>query len=223
MYTRGPHLSTGKIRALTMPDWLTLPGPTGTLAGHFDGRHRVPDQNQQICSGHNDETHLPTKQPAPQAYARLSCPHGEQERPRDFESPAAQGPGQALSVTRATRSQRRFRIPSSGRLRHAADFQAVFDRAARVGDALFTVLARPNDAGRPRLGLAVSVKSAGNAVRRNRIKRAARESFRLIQHELGNIDLVVLARRGIDTRDGARMRSSLARLYKNVNKKCKRS
>lgn len=85
------------------------------------------------------------------------------------------------------------------------------------------MLARPNDVGRPRLGLAISVKGAGNAVRRNRAKRAARESFRLVQNELASLDLVVLSRRGLDTGSAPAMRAELERLFVSVNKKCKKS
>ena len=40
-----------------------------------------------------------------------------------------------------------------------------------------------NDVGYPRLGLSVS-KKCGNAVTRNRIKRLARQAFRLNQHDI---------------------------------------
>ncbi len=91
-----------------------------------------------------------------------------------------------------------------------------------MGDALFSVLGRSNGLGVPRLGLAISVKTAGTAVRRNRIKRAARETFRIIQHDLSGTDVVVMARRGITTRTSAEMRASLEKLFRSISKKCAR-
>ena len=67
-------------------------------------------------------------------------------------------------------------------------------KAAVSSDALFTVIARPNGLGRARLGLAVGVRAAGNAVNRNRVKRVVREAFRHIHQELPAVDLVVNAR-----------------------------
>lgn len=49
---------------------------------------------------------------------------------------------------------------------------------------------RPNDLAHARLGLIVSRRVAPHATLRNRYKRLMRETFRLSQHELGNLDVV---------------------------------
>ncbi len=57
-----------------------------------------------------------------------------------------------------------------------------------------TVYGLPNGLGYPRLGMSVGRK-VGNAVRRNRIRRLIRESFRLLQHDFPQgYDLVVVVR-----------------------------
>ena len=50
---------------------------------------------------------------------------------------------------------------------------------------------KPNVLNRPRLGLVVGKKTAKLAVDRNYMKRVLRELFRLNQHHLPSLDLVV--------------------------------
>ncbi|MBT8135642.1 MAG: ribonuclease P protein component [Gammaproteobacteria bacterium] len=107
------------------------------------------------------------------------------------------------------------------RLATREDFDRVFKNcSSRSTDALFTVLALPNDHTYPRLGLAVSKKAAGNAVRRHRLKRRVRESFRLNQHALPGTDIVVIARPGVSRHDGQKVASSLAAHWNRISEKC---
>jgi len=64
---------------------------------------------------------------------------------------------------------------------------AVYARGRRIGDGFFAVTVTSNQAGAPRLGLAVAVRAAGGAVARNRIRRLIRESFRLHQAGRGRM------------------------------------
>ena len=85
------------------------------------------------------------------------------------------------------------------------------------------VIARPNGLGHPRLGLAVGVKAAGNAVNRNRIKRVVRNAFRLRQAELPAIDLVVNARAAARLASNAQIDASVAALWARIRERCARS
>lgn len=114
------------------------------------------------------------------------------------------------------------RFRPTDRLRTRAAFTRVFRRNLRSSDKLFTVLARPVD-GRARLGLAVSVRAAGGAVSRNRIKRLVRESFRHHRSRLPDADIVVMARPGIAAEDNRRIRASLLGHWKRIAKGCERS
>ena len=114
----------------------------------------------------------------------------------------------------------RLTLPARLRLRHKGDFDVAYARGRRTGDGLFSVTVMRNDVGAPRLGLAVAVKVAGGAVPRNRLRRIIRESFRLHQHQLPAVDLVVSARPPARTAAAAALRASLAALWKKVGKQC---
>jgi ribonuclease P protein component len=88
-----------------------------------------------------------------------------------------------------------LRLGPASRLHGKRAFSRVFEgRGGRKHLGPVTVYLRPNEAGRPRLGLSVS-RRVGKAVTRNRIKRLIREAFRLGQHDWhGAYDLVVVVR-----------------------------
>lgn len=80
------------------------------------------------------------------------------------------------------------------RLLTADDYRRVFKKPQRFSDRFFTLLVSPNGAEIARLGLAVAKKHIKQATGRNRLKRLARESFRLRQQQLAGLDIVVLPR-----------------------------
>jgi ribonuclease P protein component len=88
-----------------------------------------------------------------------------------------------------------FSFPSQLRIKKPAEYKKVFARPVKSTDQYFTLLAIKNDYDHPRLGLAIAKKNVKKAVQRNVIKRTVRENFRKQQQCLGNIDIVVLARK----------------------------
>lgn len=85
------------------------------------------------------------------------------------------------------------------------------------------MLTRPNTFGHARLGLAVGIRAAGNAVNRNRVKRLARESFRHRYLELPAVDLVVNARPAAGKATNPEIRASLAVHWDRIVRRCARS
>lgn len=114
----------------------------------------------------------------------------------------------------------RFGFPKERRLRRPSEFEAVHGEGRRFADGFFTVTLRPNGRATPRLGLAVSLKATGNAVARNRVRRLARESFRVHQHSLPAVDVVVAARPRVREASARDLRASLAGLWKRIAKQC---
>ncbi len=100
------------------------------------------------------------------------------------------------------------------------EYRRVFSDGQRSVDDLFLVLARANRLSYARLGLAVSKKNSRRAVDRNRIKRVIRESFRIHQHHLAGIDLVVVTRRGVSRVDNSGCFDSLRQHWQRVANKC---
>jgi ribonuclease P protein component len=109
-----------------------------------------------------------------------------------------------------------FCFPNQLRLRTPADYKKVFANPSKSVDKYFTVLAVENRLNYPRLGLAIAKKSIKTAVARNRIKRAARESFRLQRQLIGNFDFVVLARGDALTAPSLILKKSLDRHWLKV-------
>ncbi|MBF0471865.1 MAG: ribonuclease P protein component [Gammaproteobacteria bacterium] len=95
------------------------------------------------------------------------------------------------------------------------DFAPVFKQGKRYHSRELTLFCHPNGRSYPRLGLGISKKSLKRAVDRNRVKRQIREQFRLRLQQLGGVDLVITAKRGI-VADRARIRGELDKLWGKV-------
>ncbi|MCZ6837565.1 MAG: ribonuclease P protein component [Planctomycetota bacterium] len=76
-----------------------------------------------------------------------------------------------------------YGFPRSLRLTEKTLFLEVYDRRRKVHAGPLVVYGKPNGGPHPRLGMSIGRK-VGGAVRRNRIRRLVRESFRLMQHDL---------------------------------------
>jgi len=109
------------------------------------------------------------------------------------------------------------------RLRCAADYKGVFDGALfKVHQPHFLFLAKITEQPNSRLGLVVAKKKVRRAHERNRIKRLARESFRLNQHEIDDLDIVVMPKLGIESVSNAELYAQLqiawSKLQRLLNK-----
>ena len=109
-------------------------------------------------------------------------------------------------------------FPREVRLLTPEDYDQVFKKPVRAGCNGMLVLARKNELSHPRLGLIVPKKVLKRAVWRNRVKRLVRESFRLSQDSLPNVDLVFLAKPGIGDLSNRDLTSALTRLWAQISR-----
>lgn len=106
-------------------------------------------------------------------------------------------------------------FPRSRRVLASADFTRGFADGQRLSTRFFR--AHWRSGGAPaRLGLAVSRKVDKRAVVRNRIKRCARESFRLACSRMPDGDAVLVARREAAAASSAALRADLASLWQRL-------
>ena len=109
------------------------------------------------------------------------------------------------------------------RLRCAADYKGVFDGALfKVHQPHFLFLAKVTEQPHSRLGIVVAKKKVRRAHERNRIKRLARESFRLHQQNIELLDIVVMPKMGIDTISNAELHQQLQFAWQKLQRLVKK-
>jgi len=109
------------------------------------------------------------------------------------------------------------KFSKESRLLTLTEYQRVFSKGKKSSDRYFTVFADENCFLKPRLGLAISRKCSKKAVVRNRLKRVAREYFRSNQHEMRNLDLIVIGRPKSTDVGNEILRSSLQAHFARLN------
>jgi ribonuclease P protein component len=115
------------------------------------------------------------------------------------------------------------KFPRLHRLKSAMEFKQVWRSAKRFSTQYITIYSCPNNLGFSRLGLSISKKHIRNATDRNRIKRVARETFRLNQTRLGNKDMVVVAYKGANLLSKPEQQQRFQDLWKRIGAQSKKT
>ena len=84
-------------------------------------------------------------------------------------------------------------LNKKNRLKKKHDFENVFKKGKAVKGSFLFIKYRKNKLGVSRFGFVVSAKVAGNAVKRNKIRRILSEAVRGIVDGLGGYDIIVFA------------------------------
>lgn len=120
----------------------------------------------------------------------------------------------------AERRARPLGLPPERRVRRAAEFKRLYAQGQRLSAAGFTAVVLANARGAPRLGLSIAARVLRRAVERNRMRRLIRESFRLHQHALPALDIVIGLRATPGGADNAQLRRSLEKLWRKISDLC---
>jgi len=159
------------------------------------------------------ETHLSAQQAQARTHPRLPNSHEEQRRTRHPEPPPQQG---TQAPERLSLTARPLSLPRNRRLLTRRQFDSTMKEGRRHRDEYFTVYTRSNGLDHGRLGMTVSRRVSAAAVGRNRIRRQIRESFRLNQHALPGIDVVVMANSRAAAGDNTTLRQALNKHWKRL-------
>lgn len=149
----------------------------------------------KLYSGQGHEKNLPTQHIEAQTHSRISSQNGNEKRSASDSAPPSQGAQAPECLIDSAFKKAEFGFPRHLHLLKAGEFDAVFKQNAyRASSRELLLLARPNDLAYPRLGLVVAKRQVRLSVRRNRLKRVLRETFRHHQQALGSHDIVALVR-----------------------------
>ena len=114
-----------------------------------------------------------------------------------------------------------FKLSKQAKLTKADDFSSVFNFRKRITSTHLVIHYQPNLHQRPRIGLVVSKKAAKLAVSRNYIRRVLRELFRLKQHEIAHVDLILRVQKKFTKSDFIEVTKEFDMLISKLNQKAK--
>ena len=84
-------------------------------------------------------------------------------------------------------------LPPELRLKHQAEFSHVLGKRLRLFSRFYTISYLSNAKPHSRIGFVISKRQVKKAHDRNRLRRIAKEAFRLRQDEIFGLDLVIMA------------------------------
>jgi ribonuclease P protein component len=108
-----------------------------------------------------------------------------------------------------------YQFNRESRLLTPDDFQKVFKKAKRFNSQHITLLLTPATAN-SRIGFAIAKKRIKLAVQRNRIKRIVRDSYRLKKSQLPNVDMVIMAKTGIEKLENQAIHQQIEKIWQKI-------
>lgn len=103
------------------------------------------------------------------------------------------------------------------RLLSPAQFRVVFDAPEKkIHQSHLMAFIKKNEVGHARLGMAITKKKVPTAVKRNVIKRQAREGFRLQSHELLDVDIVIIIKKPLNGLSKKELKNQIFNIFKKI-------
>ncbi len=102
-----------------------------------------------------------------------------------------------------------FRFGRSLRLTENREIQTVCQKGRKLSSPFLAIFSYSTARPHPRLCVSVSKKQVAKATVRHKIKRIVRESFRLRQHELPLLDMVVIIYRSLGNQHSKMIREKI--------------
>jgi len=112
-----------------------------------------------------------------------------------------------------------YRLAKQAKMIKTDDFSSVFNFRKRFSLKYLVMHYQPNNLQRPRLGLVVGKKTAKLAVSRNYMRRVLREFFRLNQHDICHVDLIIRVQKKFDKVDFIQIKQEFDALIYKLNQR----
>lgn len=112
-----------------------------------------------------------------------------------------------------------LRFTKETKLIKTDEFSSVFNFRKRIATTYLVVHYKPNIINHARLGLVVGKKVAKLAVHRNYMRRVLREFFRIQQHEINHLDLVIRVQKKFDQSNYKEIQQEFISLLSKVNQR----
>ena len=109
-----------------------------------------------------------------------------------------------------------FRLTKQAKMVKTDDFSSVFNLRKRIASQHLVMRYKLNEHTGPRLGLIVGKKTAKLAVWRNYMKRVLRELFRLNQHRLPVLDLVIQVQKPFEKTEFMQIKQEFEQLMQKM-------
>lgn len=112
-----------------------------------------------------------------------------------------------------------YRLLKEAKLIKTDEFSSVFNFRKRISAKFLVVHYQPNVITHSRLGLVVGKKIAKLSVDRNYMRRVLREFFRIQQHVINHVDLVIRVQKKFENKDFIQIKQEFDMLIEKLNQR----